>query len=158
MTANPDILSLLKSVRLFKNFTDTGLQIVGSVAHDKHVPAGTPLFVENMLGDGLYIVASGLIRVAVRGPQGQDVTLAVLGPQESLGEAALLRSGRRLCSATAEVDSRVLEISRRDIAMLQRSKPQACLKLMMGVVELIGERMKEVEGDMKQFLMWRAEG
>ena len=155
MSVNPDIQRTLKSAALFKNFTDTGLAIVASVAQPKQIPAGTPLFVENMIGDGLYVIAVGLIRLSIRGPQGQDVTLASLGPSESLGEAALLRAGPRLCSATAEVPSGVIEISRRDIAMLQRTKPQACLKLMMGVVDLIGERVRSADHEMKQFLAWR---
>ncbi len=155
MSVNPDIQRILKSTPLLKNFTDTGLAIVASVAQAKQVPAGTPLFVENMIGDGLYVIAVGRIRLSVRGPSGQDLMLASLGPGESLGEAALLRAGPRLCSATAEVPSSVIEITRRDIAMLQRSKPQACLKLMMGVVDLVGERLHAAEPDVRQFLAWR---
>jgi CRP-like cAMP-binding protein len=155
MSVNPDIQRTLKSAALFKNFTDTGLAIVASVAQPKQVPAGAPLFVENMIGDGLYIIAAGRIRLSIRGPNGQDVPLASLGPSESLGEAALLRAGPRLCSATAETATSVIEISRRDIAMLQRTKPQACLKLMMGVVDLIGERLRDADQEMRQFLAWR---
>jgi CRP-like cAMP-binding protein len=152
---NPDILRVLQSAALFKGFTDTGLQIVGSIAQQKQIPAGTPLFVENMIGDGLFIIADGMIRIAVRGPQGQEMTLTVLGPGESLGEAALLRAGPRLCSATAEVPSTVIEISRRDIAVLQRTKPQACLKLMMGVVDVIGAKMREAQGEYRNYIAWR---
>lgn len=155
MSVNPDIQRILKGAQLFKNFTDTGLAIVASVAQPKQIPGGTPLFVENMIGDGLYVIADGRIRLSVRGPSGGDLTLASLGPNDSLGEAALLRAGPRLCSATAEVPSSVIEISRRDIAMLQRSKPQACLKLMMGVVDLIGERLRSADPELKQFLAWR---
>lgn len=155
MSNNADIVRTLKSAALFKNFTDTGLQIVASIAQTKRIPPNTPLFVENMIGEGLYVIADGMIRLAVRGPNGQETTLAVLSAGDSLGEAAILRSGPRLCSATAEVESTVLEITRRDIAMLQRSKPQACLKLMMGVVELIGERLHKADPDFRQFLAWR---
>lgn len=152
---NGDVSHVLKATQLFKNFTDTGLQIVASIAQHKQVPGGAPLFVENMIGDGLYIIAEGRIRLSVRTPAGQEVTLATLGPSDTLGEAALLRPGPRLCSAIADVPSMVLEISRRDIAMLQRTKPQACLKLMMGVVELIGDRIRDADPEMKQFLAWR---
>jgi hypothetical protein len=52
----------------------------------------------------------------------------------------------------------VIEISRRDVAQLQRSKPQACLKLMMGVVDLVGERLRGTEDDLREFLAWKAGG
>ncbi|MEQ8274878.1 MAG: cyclic nucleotide-binding domain-containing protein [Deltaproteobacteria bacterium] len=155
MSNNAEIVRTLKSAALFKNFTDTGLQIVASIAQTKRIPPNTPLFVENMIGEGLYVIADGMIRLAVRGPNGQETTLTMLSAGDSLGEAAILRQGPRLCSATAEVESTVLEITRRDIALLQRSKPQACLKLMMGVVELIGERLQKADPDFRQFLAWR---
>src|SRR5215472_2256191 len=81
---NAEVLRVLQSATLFKGFTDTGLQIVGSIAQQKQIPAGSPLFVENMIGDALYIVGEGMIRICIRGPQGQEVTLTVLGPSESL--------------------------------------------------------------------------
>ena len=156
MTVNPEIVRVLKSCTLFEHFTETGIQILASIAQEKHIPAGAPLFVEHMIGDGLYIVADGRIRLAVRGVDGTDTPLAFLGPGESLGEAALLRPGPRLCSATAEGAARVVEIARRDVAQLQRTKPQACLKLLMGVVEITGVRLAAADDDMRQFLAWCA--
>lgn len=155
---SPQIARVLGAAPLFKSFTDTGLQILGSIAQEKSVPPGTPIFVENMIGDGLYVVAEGLIRISIRGPRGYDMPLTVLGPHETLGEAAVLRSGPRLCSATAEVQSTVIEISRRDIAALQRTKPQACLKLMMCVVDLIGVKMGDAGGELRRYIAWRSSG
>ncbi len=156
MPVNPEIVEILRSAALFKNFTDTGLQILGTIAQDKQIPEGAPLFVEEMIGDGLYVIASGQLRLSTKGPNGQDLELSQLGPGESVGEAAVLRSGPRMCSVIAVTASRVLEISRRDLAVLQRSKPQACLKLMMGVVDLLGERMRASRDDFRQFLAWKA--
>ena len=150
------VIDALRSSELLKNFTPTGVQILAGIAQEKTFPRGTPLFVENMIGDGLFVVVSGAILVSVRGPDGRDCLLDTLGPGDSLGEAALLRSGPRLCSATAERDSIALEISRRDVAVLQRSKPQACLKLMMGIVELLGNRMREADTELRHFVAWRA--
>ena len=148
-------MRVLQSCALFRNFTDTGIHIVASVAQEKRIPAGAPLFVEQMIGDGLYIVAEGTIRLAIRGRDGLDIPLVRLGPGESLGEAALLRSGPRLCSATAEGVARVVEIARRDIAQLQRAKPQACLKLLMRVAETVGARLAGADDELRQFLAWR---
>ncbi len=153
MPNNPDIPQILKQSALLKNFTDTGLQIVASIGVHKSIPAGAPLFVQNMIGDSLYIVATGRIRLSVQGKDGQDVVLSMLGPGDSLGEAAVLRDGPRLCTATADEPSTVVEISRRDLAMLQRTKPQACLKLMMGVVDRIGEGVRDAQEDLRDLLV-----
>jgi len=156
MTGRSEIVEILKSAELFKNFTDTGVQIVATIAHQKQIPEGAPLFVEEMIGDGLYVIAEGQLRLTAKGPHGENVDLTYIGPGDSVGEAALLRTGPRLCTAVAVTPTRVLEISRRDLAMLQRSKPQACLKLMMGVVEILGERMRVAHQDFRQFLAWKA--
>ena len=156
MPVNPEIVAILKRATLFKNFTETGIQIIGTIVQDKDVPEGAPLFVEAMIGDGLYVIAAGELRLSAKGPHGQPLDLGQLGPGDSVGEAALLRAGPRLCSAFALSPCRVLEVSRRDLAMLQRSKPQACLKLMMGVVDLIGQRMRASGDDFRQFLAWKA--
>lgn len=153
MSNKPDIAQILKQSNLLKNFTDTGLQIIASIGVYKSIPAGAPLFVQNMIGDSLYVVATGRIRLSVQGKDGQDVVLSTLGPGDSLGEAAVLRDGPRLCTATADEASTVIEISRRDLAMLQRTKPQACLKLMMGVVERIGEGVRTAQEDLRDLLV-----
>ena len=54
--------------------------------------------------------------------------------------------------AFEEIEDR-WEISRRDLAMLQRTKPQACLKLMMGVVERIGEGVRNAQEDLRDLLV-----
>ncbi|MCB9648117.1 MAG: cyclic nucleotide-binding domain-containing protein [Deltaproteobacteria bacterium] len=132
MSQNPDIIARLKSAALFKNFTDTGLQIIASITHEKRVPAGAPLFVENMIGDGLYIVAQGSIRLSVRGPRGEELRLGTLGPGDSLGEAALLRAGPTHVLGHGRDGER----GARDLPPRAGGAPareaQAVLKLMMG--------------------------
>lgn len=151
----PEILRVLRLCPVFRGFTDAGLNLLGALVQVKHAPPGTPLFVEHMLGESLFVVAEGTIRLSARGPGGEELVLGRVGPPESLGEAALLRPGQRQCSATAESAAVVFEILRRDVIALQKTKPQACLKLLMGVVELVGERMRAAEPELKDFLAWR---
>jgi CRP-like cAMP-binding protein len=154
-SANADVVRLLRAAPLFKGFTDTGLQIISAIGQLKTVPPSTPLFVENMIGESLFVFGTGRVELAVRGPGSEDRVLCeVVGP-DSIGEASILRPGPRQCSATAATPIAVVEIHRRDVAALQRSKPQACLKLMMGVADVVGERLRASETDMKAFLEWQ---
>ena len=61
----------LKRADLFGDFTETGLRIFASIAVEKSIPAGTPLFVENMVGESLFIVKSGTVRLTQRTPEGE---------------------------------------------------------------------------------------
>lgn len=141
------ISQILRGATLFHSFTDKGLGFMASIARPQTLPAGTPLFVQHMMGEALYIVASGSIQLSVgQGAAAQPLTS--VGPGASLGEVAVLRGGPRQCTAIAEVESTVLEISRRDLAQLQREKPQACLKLMINIVEQVGQRLRELEPEL----------
>lgn len=148
--------SILKACPLLRSFTETGLQILATIAEPKQIPAGAPLFVEQMIGDSFFVIVEGVVRLTVRGPNGREVDLATLGPFESLGEAAILRSGARLCTAIADAPTRVLEIARRDVAALQRTKPQAALKLMIAVVDRLAERTLEAAPDLREFVAWKS--
>jgi len=118
---------------LFKDFTETGLQILAGIAISRSFPAGSPIFVENMLGDALYVIEQGAVSIRMRDRQGAEKELVVLEAGESFGELALLSQGPRMVSAVAATDVRVLEIRQHDFCQLQRSKPQACLKLLLAI-------------------------
>lgn len=122
----------LQSCSLFKEFTETGLKIFASIATEKAVPAGSPLFAESMVGDSLFIVKSGQVRLTIR-DGGQERELAVLGPGEHVGALALLAKSVRLVSAVAASACEVVEIAQRDYYRLQPQKPQACLKLALAI-------------------------
>jgi len=132
----------LQRSTLFKDFTETGLRIFASIALEKVVPAGMPLFVEAMAGESLFIIRKGSVRITQRSEKGER-ELAVLGPGEHLGELALLAPSTRLVSAVAATDCEVLELTQRDFARLQPQKPQACLKLALAVAADLAARVGE---------------
>jgi CRP/FNR family cyclic AMP-dependent transcriptional regulator len=132
----------LKQSSLFKEFTETGLKIFASIAVEKSIKAGTPLFVEAMEGESLFIVKSGTVRITQKGEKAER-ELAVLGPGEHLGELALLAKSARLVSAVAVTDCEVVELTQRDFARLQPQKPQACLKLALAIAADLVARVAE---------------
>ncbi len=132
----------LQRSALFREFTETGLKIFATVAQEKAIPAGSPLFVENMVGESLFIVKSGTVRVTQKSAEGER-ELAVLGAGEHLGELALLGKSVRLVSATAATQCEVLEITQRDFARLQPQKPQACLKLALAIAGDVAAKVAE---------------
>jgi CRP-like cAMP-binding protein len=139
-----DVIRTLSRCPLLREFTDTGLQILASIAEVSTAPAGTPIFVEGMVGDAMYVVASGRVRLSLRGSDGTETPLATLGEGESFGELALVVTGsQRLVTASAEGDVELLTIRQRDFAKLQTQKPQACLKLALAISASLGQRLGE---------------
>lgn len=133
---------VLEKNALFKGFTPIGLKLFAGIAQEKSIPAGTPLFVENMVGESLFIVKSGAVRITQR-VDGAEKELAVVGPGEHLGALALLGKTVRLVSAVAATPCEVLELANRDYQRLQPEKPQACLKLALAIAADLASRVSE---------------
>jgi CRP/FNR family cyclic AMP-dependent transcriptional regulator len=127
---------------LFREFTETGLKIFASIAVEKAIPAGSPIFVENMVGESFFIVKSGTVKLTRKGDDGER-ELATLGAGEHLGELALLGKTVRLVSAIAATRCEVLEITQRDFLRLQPQKPQACLKLALAIAGALADKLAE---------------
>jgi CRP-like cAMP-binding protein len=125
-------VEVLQRCALFKDFTEVGLKIFAEIAVERSVPAGSPLFVENMVGESLFIVKTGTVRVTQKGTAGER-ELAVLGPGEALGSLSVLAKGVRIVSAVAVTPLEVLEIAHRDYFKKIPEKPQACLKLALAI-------------------------
>jgi len=132
----------LAKAALFRDFTETGLKIFASIAVEKAIPAGSPLFVESMIAESLFIVKSGTVKITQKTADGER-ELGTLGPGDHVGQLALLGKGVRLVSAVAATPCEVLELSQRDFAKLQPQKPQACLKLALAIAADLAQRVAD---------------
>lgn len=141
-------MDALGACALFAEFTDTGKRIFATIAQEKRVPAGAPLFAENMVGESLFLIVSGSVRITQKRPEGGEREAGQVGAGEALGELAVLASTVRLVSAVAASDALVLEISQRDFLSLAPQKPQACLKLATAVAAQVARRV----GDSRDLL------
>jgi CRP-like cAMP-binding protein len=141
-------LEVLQKTPLFREFTETGLKIFAAIALEKEIPAGTPLFAENMVGESLFIVKSGTVKITQKTAEGER-ELGVVGAGEHLGELALLAKSVRLVSAIAATRCEVLELTQRDFSRLQPQKPQACLKLALAIANDLAQRAAESRGAMR---------
>ena len=142
----------LRNCALFKGFTETGLQILAGIAVERTYPRGTPLFVENMLAESLFIIADGRVGITVRNGA-EELPLGELQRGDSLGELALVQQGQRLCSAMALTPVTAVELRSVDFQRLMTQKPQACLKLLMAIVSLFGEKVAENRDAFKSLLV-----
>lgn len=136
-----DALAALKQNPLLRGFSDDGVRIIHAATTLRQFGAGAPIFLEQQVGESAYLLTSGSVQISVtRG--GVARVLAVLNAPASFGEIALLSPGTRRVSATAQTAVSVFEIPRRDFASLQKQRPQACMKLMVNIMQNFSERVQ----------------
>jgi CRP/FNR family transcriptional regulator, cyclic AMP receptor protein len=100
------------------------------------------LFSEGDPCTGLFLVASGKIRIFKLSPAGREQVLAVEGPGSSFAELPVFDGGNYPASASALEDAEVLFISRKDFQNFCREHPEVALK----VIAVVGSRLRRLVG------------
>ena len=95
-------LRILRGVPLFDVLPLPALEDIARQLDHAVVPAGQPVFSQGDAGDRFYVVVSGTAEVV-----GDGVPITTLGPGDSFGEIALLRSVPRTATVRAVTDLRL---------------------------------------------------
>lgn len=145
----------LKENELFKDFSDKEIAVISQIVSEKTYPTGTPIYVENMLGESLFIIKNGTVEIRKNlGPVGEQL-VAALGPGEFFGEMALLEGGPRLVSAKTQQEAELLIISGDDFRALMEKEPLTCLKLFLSIIKVFNKRIREIMPLAEEFLSWK---
>lgn len=106
------ILPILKKIPLLEdlNATDHG-QIIEHITLN-YFPANYTLFSEGDIGEKLYILKSGMVKIFH--PDKPDQPIAMLGPNEFFGEMALFEDRKRTASAMTTSDSEIFLLEKTD--------------------------------------------
>lgn len=110
--------------------------------NNRNFRRGELLFNEGDRCSGLFLVASGKIRIFKLSPSGREQVLAVEGPGSSFAELPVFDGGNYPASASALEDAEVLFISRRDFQHFCREHPEVALK----VIAVVGSRLRRLVG------------
>jgi CRP/FNR family transcriptional regulator, cyclic AMP receptor protein len=101
----------LARIPLFKRLEPHELEHLAEDVDQVNYKAGETIFNEHDLGDGLYVVEEGSVRIWVMDEDVSEVTLAELKPGDFFGELAVLDRGERSSSATAISDTHLHKLS-----------------------------------------------
>jgi CRP-like cAMP-binding protein len=142
-----DLFDALRGSPLLQGFSTDGVRIIQAAATGREVPAGAPIFVEQMQGDSAFVVSQGTVELYVG-----DRVLNTISAPLSFGELALLRPGPRRVSARAASDVSLVEIRRKEFLEVQKQRPQACFKLMLNIVGLVGDRTAAASPALRKLL------
>lgn len=88
---------------LFRGLPAEALRHLAERLRRKTFAAGTTVLTAEQPGEALYVIHSGSVRIFLDEPDGTEVTLAFLGPGDTVGEMSLVdRSGRSANVAALE--------------------------------------------------------
>lgn len=134
--------SVLRKTQLFATLSESEMRTLCARVHKQHFGPGAALFTEGDPCHGLFVVATGRIRIFKLSPSGREQVLAVEGPGSSFAELPVFDGGVYPASASALDAADVLFISRKDFQNYCREHPEVGLK----VLAVVGSRLRRLVG------------
>jgi CRP-like cAMP-binding protein len=104
-------------------------------------PAGAVIFEQGLAADRILLLRAGRVRVAARGPDGDEVVLAERGPGEVLGDLSGIDGQPRSAAVVALEEVRGLIVPLRAFRGFLLDHPRAAISLL----ELLSRRLREAE-------------
>ena len=133
-------LMLIERVLLLKSlsvFIDTPETILAEIVHlmvEMSVPAGTHIVNEGEVGNCMYIIFDGTVRI-----HKQKKLLVELREKDFFGELALLDIETRSATATAVTDCILFRIDQEPFYDMMESRPE----VVRGVIKILCRRIRE---------------
>lgn len=139
---NKVVETVLRKTPLFASLTEQEMEALAGRVSSRRFGRGELLFSEGDICTGLFLVASGKIRIFKLSPAGREQVLAVEESGSSFAELPVFDGGNYPASASALEDSEVLFISRKDFQNFCREHPDVALK----VIAVVGSRLRRLVG------------
>jgi predicted acylesterase/phospholipase RssA/CRP-like cAMP-binding protein len=132
----------LERVGVLAELDPLALQEVAAVMQPVKLAGGAMLFDQGEVGDTLYIVVHGRLRVSVAAERGGRRVVAELGRGESVGEMALLTGERRSARVEAIRDSMLLALSRSAFERVVEQYPRVMTQLARELVDRLKKGLR----------------
>lgn len=132
----------LSKVQLFSGLTESEMAFIAGRVVPRKYAAGQIVFNEGDPCSGLYIVASGHIRIFKTSANGREQVLNIDGPGSSVAELPVFDGGNYPASVAAVDETVLLFVSKEDFRDLCLTHPQVALK----VLRVVGIRLRRLVG------------
>ena len=123
-------IDAIRSVPLFASLDDNAVVELRNLLRTKDINAGTMLFRAGDVGDAMYLIESGRVRIAVTDADQKEIVLAELAQGDFFGEMAIIDGKQRSADATVVEDARFAVLSRESFLRFIQSNPLVALELL----------------------------
>jgi CRP-like cAMP-binding protein len=141
----------LRSCPLFQSLSSEQLRKIATIARELDFPAGAAIFKEGDLGQEMYVVLSGRVRVSKTVPGIGEEALTILEPGSYFGEMALIDDAPRSADVLAHVSCHLGVIRREDMDQLMFIDKDLAYDLLWTFVRTLSGRLRETNDKIKAF-------
>ena len=134
----------IKSVPFFTQLTEEELEVIRSLASEKHYPKNAVVLTEGEMGDSLYMIQSGKVKVFISDQEGREMILKLLGPGDFFGEMSMIDKQPRSASVTTAEASVFLLLTHAAFERCVEKVPRIATLVMRVLAQRIREADKKI--------------
>ena len=143
-----DVLAALAGVDLFRGLHPRALEQIASVCAEETFRTGDVVFREGEIGDKLYLILDGKVRISREVAGMGEEALAVLGPGSSFGEMSLVDDFPRSADARVHERCRLLVLTKDALEDLLFLDKDLAYEILWKFVRLMSSRLRETNDKM----------
>jgi CRP-like cAMP-binding protein len=143
-----DVQQALASTKLFHGLAPEGLDRIAAIAGEESHETNSFVFHEGEMGDKLYLILDGKIRISRELPGMGEEALAILGPGEAFGEMSLIDDTPRSADARVHERARLLVITREAFEDLLFVHKDLAYEILWNFVKTLSGRLREANDKM----------
>jgi CRP-like cAMP-binding protein len=141
----------LRGCALFESLSAEQLAKVAEIAIPRELAGGEWIFREGSVGDEMYVVVDGRVRISTEIPGAGEEALTLLGPGSYFGEMAVIDEAPRSADAVAHSACTLLAIRRDDLDRLMFLDKDLAYALLWPLVRTLSSRLRETTGKLRSF-------
>jgi CRP/FNR family transcriptional regulator, cyclic AMP receptor protein len=134
MAQHDELVTLLRQIELFQGVDIPELHLISQQMTEQVYDAGAVVFHEGDMGDRLFVILTGTMRVYVE-REGKAITYALMRAGECFGEMALIEDAPRSATIRAEAPAHCLTLSKQGFLNLIQHHPQIALTIMKSLCQ-----------------------
>ncbi len=123
-------LDAIRSVPLFASLDDEAATDLRSLLRTQDTKAGATLFRAGDVGDAMYLIESGRVRISVSDEDQKQIVLAELARGDFFGEMAIIDGKNRSADAAVFEDARLAVLSRENFLNFIQRNPTVALEML----------------------------
>lgn len=143
-----DLASALAEIVLFKGLHPSAIERLAAVCSEETFEAGDVVFSEGEVGDKLYLILEGKVRISREVSGMGEEALTILGPGAAFGEMSLIDDFPRSADARVHESCRLLVLTKTALDDLLFLDKDLAYEILWSFVKILSQRLRETNDKM----------
>jgi SulP family sulfate permease len=139
----------LRDIDFLKGRGEDTLRQIAECAVERCYAAGERIFRQGDVGDEIFLVRRGRVRIALRFDDGQEHHVATFGRGDAFGDIAFLDGGARSADAVALTRTDLLVLSRRNFDVVAEQHPRLGHNFFAALARSLAIRLRQADTEIR---------